>query len=91
MYCSVAAAIIQQFGMYKDWLSIPKFQNLRKYPDDLRQFGLADLGNTGPRERANKTVRVAAKKTNYHDTHGRLSQHVCCVMLCHLSLCIDAF
>ncbi|KAK9822592.1 hypothetical protein WJX74_008193 [Apatococcus lobatus] len=72
----VAEAILAVFGRFKNWQRLPKFQNLRKYPSDIRQFGFVDIGNTGPKEAGNKMIRLAAKKSNYKNLTGTLSMHV---------------
>ncbi len=47
----------------KSW-DFPKFYHVRKYPGDIRRFGLTDMTTTGPKEAGVKHLRVAYGKTN---------------------------
>ena len=62
--CRLQSDIIRLFGQYKQWASIPKFFNMRKYAQDIRNYGSTDLTTTGPKESYVKTVRAAWLFTN---------------------------
>jgi hypothetical protein len=48
----------------KHWDSIPKFLAMRKYPTDIRQYGMTDLYTSGPKESFVKVLRQAWQYTN---------------------------
>ncbi|DBA98222.1 TPA: hypothetical protein ACH3X1_001148 [Trebouxia sp. C0004] len=43
----------------------PKFHNTLQYVEDIQNFGMTDLTTTGPKERFNKDIKHAARKTNF--------------------------
>lgn len=55
--------IIHTFGHVKDW-NFPKFFNMRKYADCIREFGMIDVADSGKNEAMNKTLKAAYKTTN---------------------------
>lgn len=62
--CRLQLDILRLLGKYKQWGSIPKFFNMRKYAQDIRTYGSTDLTTTGPKESYVKTVRAAWLVTN---------------------------
>lgn len=83
VYRSLQNDILKLFGPYKNWRNIPKYFNMRKYPESIRQYGMTDITTTGPKESYVKTVREAWGLTNKQI--GTLTQQVgkACVCLAY--------
>lgn len=59
--------MLRLFGAYKNWASIPKFFNMRKYTEDIRRYGMTDLTTTGPKESYVKRLRAMYQFSNRKD------------------------
>jgi hypothetical protein len=75
--------------MFKDAgmeMCFPKLFNLTKYPEDIREFGMLDFSDTGPKEHFNKLLRAAYGGTNKQTGSGSLTSqawfHSCSCSLC---------
>jgi hypothetical protein len=66
--CRLQRDILTVFpsSTYKNWESVPKFLAMRKYPTDIRQYGMTDLYTSGPKESYVKVLRQAWQHTNKH-------------------------
>ena len=68
--------IVSCFGDVKSF-AFPKFHNTLRYVEDIKNFGMTDLTTTGPKERFNKDIKKAARKTNFKpsNTIAQVAQH----------------
>lgn len=53
--------------------NIPKMFNMRKYPENIVEFGFVDQCDTGPREKHNQSLKYAFEFTN-RQSQGQTEQ-----------------